>query len=226
MAQPEVIEVSGNDLPKAAVRLWKRYSRATLLREARAALGATSTERARRPSSPEAQPRERGIVLLVEDEAAMRVATQRVLTGSGHEVVVADSIAAARDALVGDRDYVAVLCDLGLRDGSGLELVHWLREHRSALASRTVVVTGGATDEASRKLLLDGGFEVLRKPVGPDRLLEHFVAHPGSDRPLQERGSQLENLAEAARNLRQAADGGARYLARVEALADELAVGK
>jgi len=157
--------------------LWKPYSHATLLRAVRSALGATAHDGAARRASATPGPGRKGrLVLLVEDEPATRSAMQRVLDGAGYEVVPADSLGRAKDALRDGRDYGAILCDLSLADGTGVDLVHWLREHHAALAQRTMVVTGGATDEAGRKLLAEGGVEVLRKPAAPERLLERVAS--------------------------------------------------
>lgn len=52
------------------------------------------------------------------------------------------------------------------------------------------------------------------------------VVQPGAGRLAEKRGRHLQNLEEAARSLRRAADGAASYLARLEALTDEPSPGK
>ena len=164
--------------------LWKPYTSSSLLR---AAHGALNPERdigavGEHPAAA------CGAVLLIEDHVPMRTVIRRALVGAGYDVESADSVAAARSALGADRDgagrdYAAILCDLTLPDGSGADLVQWLREARPALARRTLVLTGGALDEAGRRFLANGVTEVLRKPIDPKRLLERVAAVANRDAP-------------------------------------------
>ena len=153
--------------------LWKPYSSTSLLRAAHAALDHGRAAKGTAEVAAQAVgARARNVVLLIEDQVQVSAAIQRVLVGAGYEVAVADTVAAARDALGSRRDYAAVLCDLTLPDGSGASLVTWLREVEPALARRTLVLTGGATDDAGSRLMADGVTEVLRKPIAAQRLLE------------------------------------------------------
>ncbi len=129
-----------------------------------------------KPEAPSGAGKRGGLVLLIEDEEPTRAAMERVLQSAGYEVASAETVTAARELIEAENEYAAVLCDLTLADGSGAELVRWLREKRPALARRTLVLTGGIVDQAGRELEADGLTEVLRKPIAPSRLLERVAA--------------------------------------------------
>jgi two-component system OmpR family response regulator len=92
-------------------------------------------------------------LLLVEDAPDLADALLRYLRADGHAVDAVSNTADARAALR-VADYAAVLLDLGLPDGSGLEL---LREER-ARGNRTPVVIVTSRDRISDRIAgLDAG---------------------------------------------------------------------
>ena len=101
-------------------------------------------------------------ILHVEDHEATRDVVRQALSSHGIAVVSADGVAAAKDALAQRHDVAGALVDLRLRDGSGLELYHWLATHRPALAGRVAFVCGAGTELASRVTEL--GRPVIEKP--------------------------------------------------------------
>ncbi|TAN40122.1 MAG: response regulator [Nitrospirae bacterium] len=122
----------------------------------------------------EGQVHARSLVFVVEDDEAARRALVRLLATAGHAVETAATVAAAKRSLdvEGGCDPLLILCDLGLPDGSGAGLVEELAQKRPELRERVVVLTGGATDEAGRRLVESGAFPVLSKPIEPHALLE------------------------------------------------------
>lgn len=92
-------------------------------------------------------------VLLVEDEAVIADALLRFLRGLGHAVDHAADLDMAR-AAIGVADYGAIVLDLALPDGSGLDL---LREQRRR-GSRVPVLIATARDRISDRIAgLDAG---------------------------------------------------------------------
>lgn len=181
--------------------LWKPYTSADLLHAASEALqahqeslSATKDEGARAHKS--------GMVMLVEDEDSIRSALERVLHHAGHEVVSAANVASAIAALRAAHRIDAVLCDLTLPDGSGVEILTWIRAERPALLARTVVLTGGAPDEETVHQVELLGVEILRKSLAPPKLVERVrdlvdgaaertvlevpAPHEAPDRPFDE----------------------------------------
>jgi two-component system, chemotaxis family, CheB/CheR fusion protein len=138
----------------------------------RVALPATSEPASagrRRPETP-LEPSRNGLsILLVEDHADSALLMRELLELSGHEVVQAASLAEARAAAEG-RVFDLLLSDLGLPDGSGLELVRALRE--SGSARHAIALSGYGMEDDVRRSREAGFEEHLVKPVNPRDLDE------------------------------------------------------
>ena len=117
------------------------------------------------PQSPPDRPIR---VLLVEDHAGTARALGRVLRRLTHEVTIAGTAAAARNAAA-HAEFDLVISDLGLPDGSGLDLMRELR-HRYAL--KGIALTGYTTAEDVELSRQAGFAEHLTKPVNLDQLCE------------------------------------------------------
>ena len=101
-----------------------------------------------------------GTVLLVEDHADSAEMLTRMLTRAGYTVRVAHTMLEARETMAPDVDVV--VSDIGLPDGSGLELVGQLRKVKAIPA---VALSGYGTDD-DRRASHDAGFAAhLTKPV-------------------------------------------------------------
>jgi PAS domain S-box-containing protein len=114
-------------------------------------------------------------ILLVEDHRDTRHILSRLLIHFGHEVVTAENIRSAKEILAaGEIDVL--LCDIGLPDGSGYEVIAQARRKRPIKA---VAITGFGTDEDVRRSK-EAGFDFhLVKPVDLHDLqtvLEHLAA--------------------------------------------------
>jgi signal transduction histidine kinase/CheY-like chemotaxis protein len=116
-------------------------------------------------------------VLLVEDHEPTLQAMSRLLQMMGHQVTTASSCAAAR-AKAQDCDFL--ITDLGLPDGSGLDLANELRDH---FRGRAIALSGYGMEadvQASRR---SGLSEHITKPVRITALREairNVSAHPKS----------------------------------------------
>lgn len=85
--------------------------------------------------------------LIVDDDAAVRERLQRVLGEAGiaaNDVRTAASVGEAQ-ALLEAHGFALALVDVGLPDGSGLDLVGWMQRHRPAVTA--VVVSTFGTKE-------------------------------------------------------------------------------
>ena len=106
-------------------------------------------------------------ILVVEDEAPMRRFLCSALTSHGFRVAEAGTLASA-ERLATDGQLAAVLLDLGLPDGDGLELLKQLREWSHA----PVIVLSARDREDDKVLALDAGADdYLTKPFGTAELL-------------------------------------------------------
>lgn len=112
------------------------------------------------PEPPAAMP-EPMKILLVEDHAATLQAMARLLSSMGHHVTTAATCEQAR-LVASKAQFDFIISDLGLPDGSGLDL---MRELSPQFAGRAIALSGYGM-EADVKAAKDAGFaEHLTKPV-------------------------------------------------------------
>jgi PAS domain S-box-containing protein len=109
-------------------------------------------------------------VLLVEDDTAVRDATQMLLRVEGFEVTAVSSLAQALLAIAGGTVPDLLLTDYHLRDGeTGTQVLAALRE-RLGMPLKAVLITGD-TSSAIKELHLDPQLRVASKPIEADDLL-------------------------------------------------------
>lgn len=106
------------------------------------------------------------VVLIVEDDAAIRAALLRTLTTAGHAVTTAATGMAGLSSVVDDRPEIVVL-DLGLPDVDGLAVLAMIR----AVSRVPVIVATARDDEKAIVEALDAGADdYLVKPFGGEQL--------------------------------------------------------
>jgi PAS domain S-box-containing protein len=105
-------------------------------------------------------------ILLVEDHADTAQSLQRLLQSAGYEVVIATTLAAGRD-LLATKPFDLIISDIGLPDGSGLDLLQHVdpsrRVHAIALSGYGMKADINASQAA-------GFAHHLTKPVDWDQL--------------------------------------------------------
>ncbi|MFA6961181.1 MAG: response regulator transcription factor [Opitutaceae bacterium] len=107
-------------------------------------------------------------ILIVEDERKVAQFVERALAEQSYTTRVVGTCAAARDALA-ESPYDAVIIDLGLPDGDGLDL---LRDWRAGGFNEPVLILSArdAVEDRIRGLNL-GADDYLPKPFSIDELL-------------------------------------------------------
>ena len=110
-----------------------------------------------------ADARERLRILVVDDEASVRVALQRYLDGRGHET---HTTAHGRDALrlLKESAYDAIIVDMRMPDVSGEQLYDELCAKDPEHASRVIFTTGDVMNEQMRSFLASSGRPLIAKP--------------------------------------------------------------
>jgi two-component system response regulator HydG len=146
-------------------------------------------------------------ILLVDDDADTLEAAKDILESAGHEVVTADSLAGARLHLR-ERLPDALLLDLMLPDGNGLELLDELQD--SGL-ERIVLITGHPGIKSHIKNLSGPSIAYLTKPITARELIDavrdiddatsaaedgHFGLIVGEHETMQAIYEQIERVAE------------------------------
>lgn len=100
-------------------------------------------------------------VLVIDDERSMREFLQIMLEQEGHEVLTA---AAVDEGLERCREAAPelVFTDLKLPDGSGMEVLRWVREHQPD--TQVIMMTAYATAENALEAMRIGAYDYQIKP--------------------------------------------------------------
>ena len=120
-------------------------------------------------------------LLLVDDEPYVGLVLQPRLEAAGFDVVLARTLADARAAMAGSLPD-ALLLDLHLPDGSGVDLLRDLRRQAGGAALPVVVLTAEGEDRVLAELGRLGA-AVLAKPFSPSKLtaqLAGMLGDPGT----------------------------------------------
>ena len=113
------------------------------------------------------------MILVVDDDPAMRNALEEAVMDLGHEVRLAGSGAAALRAL-DDHPIDAALIDLRMPGMDGLELLTHMRQR--ADPPPVAVLTAHATAHNTIEAMRLGAFDHLTKPIGRGELLRVLTA--------------------------------------------------
>ena len=108
-------------------------------------------------------------VLLVEDEAVFARAVEKRLAKAGLACQVAGTLADARRLLMGPEPD-AILLDMRLPDGSGLDLLSEVRERRGSAVPVLVLTAYGEVEDAVLAMKLRAS-DYLKKPIDLEELL-------------------------------------------------------
>jgi diguanylate cyclase (GGDEF)-like protein len=139
-------------------------------------------------------------ILLVDDEKIAQSMYGDYLASAGHEVTAAGTVAAARDALEKDR-YDAVVTDLLLPEGDGMEVLQFAKERSPG--TEIIVITALDKVDPAVRAIKSGAAEYLTKPVTQEAL-QHAVARALTTRRLLDENAALRRhvaLVEAGQRL-------------------------
>jgi PAS domain S-box-containing protein len=106
-------------------------------------------------------------ILLVDDHEDTNRAMQRLLQRLGYDVKTAGSVSAALNAANADPPFDLLISDIGLPDGSGLELMEQLLKRRPI---KGIALSGFGMEEDVKKSKQAGFYEHLTKPINFKRL--------------------------------------------------------
>jgi CheY-like chemotaxis protein len=164
--------VHGGRLDEGIELLSKPYTAATLARKLRQVLRARPQASGLRSDTALPTTALAKRVLLVEDMEAVRLTTEEILGSLGHEVIHAATAAQASEQLL-QHHIDILLTDVGLPDGSGIDLAVWARTRQPTLA---VVFSSGrdVLADASTREGLNGVHQLL-KPYSPQQLERVFA---------------------------------------------------
>ncbi len=101
-------------------------------------------------------------VLVVDDEPDLRTLYELTLLREGYDIETAGTV---QDALLHlkDRVYSAVITDMRLPDGTGLDILRWLED--DSRREKAIVITAYGSAENAVEALKAGAYDYLTKPV-------------------------------------------------------------
>jgi two-component system response regulator PilR (NtrC family) len=101
-------------------------------------------------------------LLVVDDEPDLRTLYELTLLREGYDIETAGTV---QDALLHlkDRTYSAVITDMRLPDGFGLDILRWLED--GGRREKTIVITAYGSAENAVEALKAGAYDYLTKPV-------------------------------------------------------------
>lgn len=144
-------------------------------------------------------------VLVVEDNPDIAVGLQDLLQHDGYEVTLAATCAAAT-ALVLQKRFNAILLDLGLPDGDGLDVLKDVQRRDPSLP--VIIVTAHIAQERTVGSLGKGAFAYLTKPYNREELRQTLrraigvkelaVKAERAEQSLTESEHRFESLVESA----------------------------
>jgi len=108
-------------------------------------------------------------LLIVEDEPRYLESTRLLLAQFVHSIDAALTVAQAL-ALLSERSYDLALLDLRLPDGTGHEIMAYIRAHHPDC--RIIVASGDSEIDSAIQSLRLGAYDYLRKPYEPEELIK------------------------------------------------------
>ena len=117
-------------------------------------------------------------LLVLDDDASLRIRLGRALEQRGFEVTLVGSVTEAITAVKASAPSFAVL-DMRLEDGSGLSVVEAIRAARSD--ARVVMLTGYGNIATAVAAVKSGAVDYLSKPADADDVARALLAG-GEDR--------------------------------------------
>jgi two-component system nitrogen regulation response regulator NtrX len=119
-----------------------------------------------------------GLVLVIDDDEAVRRISVELLRNRGHQTLTAASVREGLK-LFGERRPSVVLLDIKLPDGTGIDVLRELQ--RQAPGTAVVVISGQGSVSDAVEAMRFGAADFLEKPIARDRLfrvLDRVCAAP------------------------------------------------
>lgn len=125
----------------------------------------------------------KGKILVVDDEASLRLLLSNELSRMGY---IVEAVADGETALnrLHDDFFHVVLLDIVMPKTSGIEVLRSIKQ--DLIPSEVIILTGNATLESAIESMKLGAFEYIRKPYSLNELLIHI------ERAIEHQRSQLD----------------------------------
>lgn len=168
--------------------------------------------------TPNALAKSRFNVLVVEDDEAQAGAVTAALKTGGYQTQLVTSVVEGATCLEADR-FGCALVDLGLPDGSGIDLIETIRRSDPNLVA--VVLTGDHEADTVIHAMRAGAFDYLTKPVDVDTLLASVGRAIAHHSVLAERAELFRLLYEEREQLRSRVDAATADIRQYAAVCEQ-----
>jgi len=162
---------------------------------------------------------DRGSILVVDDESAIRQLLTDCLSEEGHNVQVAGTGKEGREALLG-RPFDVVVLDLKLPDMSGEDVLASLDGDHTR-RPEVIIITGYATTDSAIHALRHRAYDYIRKPFAVESLMASVRNALEKRRLAAENDRLVEKLQKHKRELAAAVEGATRELEERSRRSDE-----
>src|SRR5579862_4276765 len=132
-------------------------------------------------------------VLVVDDEENIGRSLRLILEREGYSVTTCLSVAEAK---AHSQRADAYLVDVRLPDGSGIDLVRWMKAN--AVESPILMISGHGTIADAVEATRAGAFDFLEKPLGREKVLLS-LRHALEESKLREENQRLREMVGGAR---------------------------
>lgn len=112
-------------------------------------------------------------ILVIEDDASVRVLVRAVLEKNGSKVSQAANAQIGEDLAL-NNDYDIIILDLGLPDGDGFEICKNIRDHN--ITTPVLILSADQETDVKVKCLKVGADDYLTKPFNPEELMARVEA--------------------------------------------------
>ena len=107
--------------------------------------------------------------LVVDDEKAILIFLNRLLTGWGYEI---ETVNTAKEAIerIKTNDYDFILLDIKMPEINGMRLYHLIEEIKPSLVKRVLFATGDILEKSTSAFLQATDAPTLTKPIDTEQL--------------------------------------------------------
>jgi len=136
-------------------------------------------------------------ILVVDDDAGIRLLITHHLKKRGYDTVAAAGVKAAEELFLQNSQtrFDAVVTDYLMPDGTGIDLLEWIKQHDNTLAA--IFVTGVGERDLVKRSLRTGACDFLDKPVQIQLLVQavaEAVDRTQRQRALQDAESSVQEV--------------------------------
>ncbi len=106
-------------------------------------------------------------LLVVDDEESLAEFLRLLFEKEGYDVRIANSVEDAR-ALLAEKTFDLVLCDILMPDGNGLDLLKEIKD--KAPRTAVIMMTADASNKSAVEAMKLGAYNYISKPFNVDEL--------------------------------------------------------